>query len=78
MLILIDLKLVALFVRQKVVSYPMISSLNVKLTKCQVDKISSRQDVKLTRCQVDKMSSRQDVKLKKCQVDKCQVHKMSS
>ncbi len=62
---------------------------NVKLTKCQVDKMSGWQNVKLTKCQVDEMSSWQNVKLAKCQVDKMsswqnvkltkyQVDKMSS
>jgi hypothetical protein len=33
---------------------------NTKLTKCQIDKMSSWQNVKLTKCQVDKMSSWQN------------------
>ena len=45
---------------------------NGKLTKCQVDKMSSWQNAKLTKCQVDKMQVEQ------MQVDEMQVDKMSS
>ncbi len=54
---------------------------NVKLTKCQVDKIwwtGKLTNVKLTKCQVDKMSSWQNVKLTKCQVDKMASWQMAS
>ncbi len=50
---------------------------NVKLTKFQVDIMSSWQNVKWTKCQDDKMSRGYDFKLTKCQVDITSSWKMS-